>query len=202
MTRFVGARDAKEFLVARIVVEAQREGVSLSEIERKMLYFSETAWTLPDIREVSDAFDPEYDQDEYEKKIARLIRNARERARKENKQDLEAWSDAIRTLGKEDHYILEMIRQAGGSARPPGDLLKLWGTALVVVCVGVFVLPVLSARLSPKLTGKSFAVFLWAIATCVAGAYLLLCVCLSRQRADQLIRNVARKLLGHFGPTK
>ena len=42
-------RSAKEFIVQCIVDEAQREGVPLTETERKMLYFSETHWTLPDI---------------------------------------------------------------------------------------------------------------------------------------------------------
>ena len=54
MTRFASAREAKEFLVAKIAEEAQREGVPLSEVERKMLYFTETAWTLPDIMEVNE----------------------------------------------------------------------------------------------------------------------------------------------------
>ena len=31
-----------------------------------MLYFSETGWTLPDIREVEEAFGREYDMSEYE----------------------------------------------------------------------------------------------------------------------------------------
>jgi len=44
MNQFSQSRDAKEFLIARIVREAQIEGVPLSEIERKMLYFSETHW--------------------------------------------------------------------------------------------------------------------------------------------------------------
>ena len=56
MNRFARPREAKEFLVARIVAEANKEGVPLSEVERKMLYFSETDWTLPDIDEVSEAF--------------------------------------------------------------------------------------------------------------------------------------------------
>lgn len=90
MSRFASGRDAKEFLVARIVVEAQREGVSLAEIERKMLYFSETDWTLPDIDKVSEAFEREYDNDEYEKKIRSLIHNARVRARKEDEPEFEA----------------------------------------------------------------------------------------------------------------
>ena len=62
MPTFATPRDAKEFLVSRIVTEAQREGIALSEIERKMLYFSETASTLPDIADVSDAFDGNYDK--------------------------------------------------------------------------------------------------------------------------------------------
>lgn len=73
MHHFSNAREAKEFLISRLVAEAQRENVSLSEIERKMLYFSETAWTLPDIMEVNNEFDREYDQAEYENKISRLI---------------------------------------------------------------------------------------------------------------------------------
>ncbi len=35
-------REAKEFLASRIVAEAERENVPLSEIERKMLYFTES----------------------------------------------------------------------------------------------------------------------------------------------------------------
>ena len=68
MQQFADAREAKEFLVERILSQAERDGVSLSEIERKMLYFSETAWTLPDIMEVNEEFDRRYDQDEYEQK--------------------------------------------------------------------------------------------------------------------------------------
>jgi hypothetical protein len=53
INHFSTAREAKEFLVSEIVAEAQRKNVPLSEIERKMLYFSETGWTLPDIMEVN-----------------------------------------------------------------------------------------------------------------------------------------------------
>ena len=49
-----------------------------------MLYFSETDWTLPDIMQVNDEFDRDYDQDEYEKKITHLIRKAAAHDRKES----------------------------------------------------------------------------------------------------------------------
>jgi hypothetical protein len=73
MKAFHSGREAKEFLVSYIVAEAQHENVALSEIERKMLYFTESGWTLPDMMKVSEDFDREYDQSKYERKIAKLI---------------------------------------------------------------------------------------------------------------------------------
>jgi hypothetical protein len=81
-SRFGNAREAKEFLVSKIADEAQREGAPLSEVERKMLYFTENYWTLPDMMEVNEAFDRDYDAAEYEKKIAQLVRHAHARTRK------------------------------------------------------------------------------------------------------------------------
>ena len=54
MRTFNSGREAKEYLIAQIVLEAEREGMPLSETERKMMYFTETAWTLPDIWEVNE----------------------------------------------------------------------------------------------------------------------------------------------------
>src|SRR5580693_7361790 len=143
MHRFSNAREAKEFLISRIVAEAQRENVTLSEIERKMLYFSETAWTLPDIMEVNDEFDREYDQTKYENKIARLIRNETKRLRKENPEDFASWTSAARKMKKEDHYISVMIDDAGVPTGLASDNWK--GTALVViaVCVLMAIQPIL-----------------------------------------------------------
>ena len=124
MTRFASAREAKEFLVARIAEEAQREGIPLSDVERKMLYFTETGWTLPDIVEVNEQFDREYSVAEYEKKIAGLIRNARQRDRKGDPQEFSAWSEAIRILSKEDHYLLVMLDEAGAAGGLIAKLLR------------------------------------------------------------------------------
>jgi hypothetical protein len=133
MQTFASAWDAKEFLAGKIVTEAQREGVSLSEVERKMLYFSETAWTLPDIAEVHEAFNREYDQAEYEKKITQLLRNFRAHARTHDRDAFDACTEAVRRLGQEDHYLLVMTGAAGLSGRPRGDFLKLLAIALAIV---------------------------------------------------------------------
>jgi hypothetical protein len=135
MTRFSNAREAKEFLVTRIVAEAQREGVSLSEIERKMLYFTETAWSLPDIMEVSDEFDRTYDQTSYENKITHLIRKETKRLRKEQPAEFAAWISAARKLKSEDHYLSVMIDGAGV---PSGKVNDQWkGGLLLAVLLGI-----------------------------------------------------------------
>src|SRR5271154_4830189 len=111
-SRFHKVRDAKEFLASKIADQAEREGAPLSEIERKMLFFSEVGWTLPDMMLVSDEFDREYDQADYEKKIARLIRELDKRLQKENSPEYEDWRAAINFLKRRDHYINVMLRQA------------------------------------------------------------------------------------------
>jgi hypothetical protein len=140
MERFATARDAKEFLVNKIVTQAQREGVPLSETERKMLYFSETAWTLPDIAEVSDSFDREYDQALYEKKIGNLVRNFLIHSHKTAREDFAAWQEAVRKISPEDHYLLVLINSAENS--PHGQktsFLKLVAMGLLLACA-VFVM--------------------------------------------------------------
>ncbi len=84
----------------------------MSEIERKMLYFSETAWTLPDIMEVNEAFEGDYDQAEYEQKIGKLVRNLCAHTRGNDREEFEAWKEALRTLRREDHYLLVLIDTA------------------------------------------------------------------------------------------
>ena len=131
MTHFASPREAKEFLIGRIVDQARQEKVPLSEVERKMLYFTESGWTLPDIMDVAEKFDEEYDQFEYERKIARLAEHAMKRAREEGQ--LDEWRDAVRVLHTEDHYLSVMISQASARVRPPHDRLKLWATAFALV---------------------------------------------------------------------
>jgi len=138
MDRFPNDREALDFIASRIADEAQRDSVALSEVERKMLYFSETAWTLPDILDINDEFDRDYDQGTYEKKISRLIKKAVSRARNQQPEEFEAWTEAAQRLSKEDRYPLVMVEQAhlGPAFRPsrrPWDLWKLWGTGIAIV---------------------------------------------------------------------
>lgn len=125
-------REAKLFLASRIAEEAEREGVPLSEVERKVLYYSESGWTLPDMEEVSEAFRRQYDRRQFERRMARLIRRARSRLRAGDKGEFELWNRSIRELQSgEDHYLLSLI----AGAQPEGELGRLIFTAVVVIGV-------------------------------------------------------------------
>ena len=81
-----------------------------------MLYFTEVGPSLPDIYEVNAEFERTYDSNEYESKIAHLLKSARDRDRNTSLSREQPWKDALRALRKEDHYILVMTSQAFGAA--------------------------------------------------------------------------------------
>lgn len=134
MNQFSSVREAKEYLISRIVAQADRDGVPLSDVERKMLYFSETGWTLPDMRSVNQEFDRIYDQDEYERKIGGIVRRIRDEP--DSSHD-ETWKSAVSRLQDEDHYLEVLIsgasRSSGKFSR--GERVLLIIAALVVVAV-------------------------------------------------------------------
>jgi len=142
MQIFASGREAKEFLVSRIVLEAEHEGVELSDVERKMLYFSEVDWSLPDIMEVNEVFEREYDDAAYEEKIAGLIRSFQKRMRKESHDEYDSWEGAVCVLRREDHYLLVLIGIANGtmttsdsSGFSTSRFVRLLGYAFLALCL-------------------------------------------------------------------
>ncbi len=192
MAVFQSAREAKEFLVSKIVEEAQRENIGLSELERKMLYFSETAWTLPDIYEVANEFDRTCDSDAYEAKVSRLVRNVDEWLSKTSPNQYEAWRAAIQILQREDHYLLVMVRQGLGtvrqaSSRPPGDLARLWLTGFAIVSLFLLaVLVCLKYGIGLPDRGRVYG-YVWMAALSAAITYVLFCGVIGKKRTDDLL---------------
>jgi hypothetical protein len=193
MKAFHSGREAKEFLISELVAEAHRENVPLSEIERKMLYFTESGWTLPDIMKVSEDFDREYDQDKYEQKIAKLVTKADRRIRKGSGDEYDRWWAAIRFLQREDHYIMVMIQSAG--LRPRGDQLRLFATGLGIVTF-ILIWIFLSIRYHiPMPSRGDLGVFVWAVLAFLFVGYTLLRFILGGSRTDALTSKALEKLV-------
>jgi hypothetical protein len=135
MDQFPAVQDAKEYLISRILAQADRDGVSLSDIERKMLYFSEAGWTLPNMMAISEDFDSTYNHGEYEEKIGEVIRHIHSLPKE--RSDNQSWNDAVHRLRSEDHYLLVLIDGASKARvnRSPTDALRLIVAAIFTIAV-------------------------------------------------------------------
>jgi hypothetical protein len=121
--------EAKDFLVRQTAENAVLTNVSLSDLEKRMLYFSETGECPEDPIALSHAFEAEYDASTYEKKISLLMARAYRRIKRESPEKLRLWNDAFRVLSEGDHYIL-LFWQKNAFSRSP----QMWPTYLLGAC--------------------------------------------------------------------
>lgn len=124
-THFTTIRGAKDYLASQIAQQAERDGVPLTEVERKMLYFTETGWTLPDMKKVSAEFDKDYDQPTYEQRIGGLIDRIQSNAKLQNQRDQQTWNAAVKKLSNGDHYLLVLVDGAVSVPRGAKHNLKI-----------------------------------------------------------------------------
>jgi hypothetical protein len=101
--------EAKDFLVRQTAEQAEREGVPLSDLEKRMMYFTESEDAVEDPIALNEEFEAECDTPEYEKKIAGLTTRAYKRLKKEDPDRASLWDDAVRELDEGDHYISLML---------------------------------------------------------------------------------------------
>jgi hypothetical protein len=132
----VRVNEAKDVLVGEIERQASLDGVSLSGLERRMLYFTEEGDCPEDPVALDEGAESENDAKEYEAKISGLARRAHQRLKKENSAGLQLWDEAVRVLKKGDHYLLVMLRMK----RPEGafsfsSFFTTLGLALLLVVV-------------------------------------------------------------------
>lgn len=146
MRAFDSGKDAKEYLISQIVLAARTVGTSLSETERKMMYFTASAWAPPGMWEVNEAFERSYDTPTYEAKIARLAAIAREHV--SDSGEIQMWVEAVQVLRREDHYLLVLIAASSSSYSRTElkDRTKLVGTALLIVLLILVGIVLFSSR--------------------------------------------------------
>ena len=84
-------------------------------------------------------FDREYNQDEYEKKIARIIGKSYKHILHDSRDEYDTWWAAVRFLQREDRYISVLIGLA--DVRPRWDQLKLLAAGLAIVaCIVLWII--------------------------------------------------------------
>ena len=129
-------KQAKDFLVAQAAEQAAIEGVPLADIEKRMMYFTESdPASCPDPLALNDEFEARFEMPEYEAKISELLEHARERLQKDDPERARRWDAAVGELEKSDHYILVLLGLSGTlAAGEPRkyDFLKLILTAALV----------------------------------------------------------------------
>ncbi len=166
MNRFHNAREARDFITSRISDEAARANIALTDSERKWLNFTESESASSATGNVEN--DEDDVDDLYEERIARLIRSAVKRARRDSPEEYAAWWDDIRIMKKRDLFLNVLIRRSG--LRPPGDILKLLGAALVVVVIlmcCIILMDKLGIDVPP---GRTLVFYVWITAAVLAVA--------------------------------
>src|SRR5215472_1810721 len=106
---------AKRFLINRIVDQAKRENVPLTEVETHMLGFSPVS-ASPLEEEAAAAFDRGYDKQQYEAKVSQLFHNVYEMDKSLGRAEI--WEQSLDALAHEDIYLAEIIRKTGLRQEP------------------------------------------------------------------------------------
>jgi hypothetical protein len=150
---FASQSEAKRFFIDKITAQARAESKHLSESEEWMLGFSESdaEFSVDPIR--VEAFGAEISPQQYEAKIAGLLRRRYRRDVERGVDTAVNYRDAYRRLQEGDHYLTVIIEQALGlelrsvpnSARlfeilakvGPFLLLVLPGTVAMVMAAGL-----------------------------------------------------------------
>jgi hypothetical protein len=99
-------REAKDFLVQQTAEQAALENVPLSDLEKRMMYFTETGECPEDPLALNEEFEKEYNTDEYETKVKKLLADAHRRLKGERSPAVAEWEESLKVLDQTDDYIL------------------------------------------------------------------------------------------------
>lgn len=118
---------AKRFLVNRIVDQAKREDVPLTEIEVAMLGFAEASASQREL-EAQAVFKRDYDDEKYAAKITRLLRDVYELDKKMGRDEI--WEQSLTTVADDDQdmYLAVILKKAGLREPPQPWYLPEWRT--------------------------------------------------------------------------
>ncbi|MGB7281128.1 MAG: hypothetical protein WBE13_02605 [Candidatus Acidiferrum sp.] len=128
----MNAKQAKDFLAQQTAEQAALEGVPFSDLEKRMMYFTESDSSCENPVELNEEFEEQFDTQEYEAKISRLLHHALDRLKREDPEKTQIWDQSIRTLREGDHYILVLWDIKTPGERRPRDSFKLLALGLLI----------------------------------------------------------------------
>jgi hypothetical protein len=135
----MNTKQATDFLADQAAQQAALDRTPLSDLEKRMMYFTESdPASCDDPVSLHDEFEGKYDDVEYEAKMSRLLSRAYKRLKAENPEGKRYWDEAISTLEKGDHYLLVLWGQSPSPNSPsddPGSKVVKYGAMWIV---GVF----------------------------------------------------------------
>ena len=106
--------EAKEFFIQKILDQARKENINLSDVEKQMLSWRDTDPNFYENHELNERFENEISKGEYEKKIARLIRGGYDDDLGANIVARETYKQAYQAIKSKDYYIFIMVDKALG----------------------------------------------------------------------------------------
>jgi hypothetical protein len=134
----MNTKQAKEFLVQQMTEQAALDGVPLSDLEKRMMYFKESDASCASPLEPNEEFEAQYDTSEYETKLSRLLHHAHDRLKRDDLGKMREWNLAIRTPRRGDHYLLVLWDTKLPTEHPIRDFLKLVAVGmLIAVGIGI-----------------------------------------------------------------
>ncbi len=140
--------EARQFFIDRIVAQAGKDNLRLTEAERHMLGLGIGAGFHLN-PELAEKFNAETTEEAYERKITGLLRNAYRSDVRERTEMRRAYNEAYAVLRSGEHYMLPMIEEAMKSRRGAiGEKLRSGAFLPVLVLVVVVVMIVLFRALS------------------------------------------------------
>jgi hypothetical protein len=129
----MNTKQAKDFLADQAAQQAVLDRIPLSEIEKRMMYFTESdPSSCDDPVALNDEFEAEYEMPEYEAKMSKLLHRAYKRLKSESPEQKRNWDEAIRVLRRDDHYFLVLWDIKPASEHRLRDSFALLGTGILV----------------------------------------------------------------------
>jgi hypothetical protein len=125
-------KEAKDFLVEQTTQQAAIQGVALSDLEKRMMYFTEWDDSCENPIQLNEEFEAQYDTAAYEAKMAGLLKSAYKRAKTESPTTRRLWDEALHILKKGDHYILVLWRSPAPSEHPRRDAFIQIGIGVAI----------------------------------------------------------------------